>query len=68
MIMSSTLFLYRINALDGQTSNHRAYTTTGMRRIVDEALKGSEGPVRRLRYPVGPLWIQQIVDISWETQ
>ncbi len=61
-------FLCRINALDGQTSIHRAYTAAEMRGIVDEVLKRSERPVRRLRHTVGPLWIRQIVDISWETQ
>ena len=61
-------FLCRINALDGQTSIRRAYTAAEMRRTVDEALERTERPVRRVRHTVGPLWIRQIVDISWETQ
>lgn len=63
-----TPFLGRINALDGQTSIRRAYTAAEMRRIVDEALERSEKPVLLVRHTVGPLWIRQIVDISWETQ
>lgn len=63
-----TPFLGRINALDGQTSIRRAYTAAEMRRIVDEALERSEKPVLRVRHTVGPLWIRQIVDISWETR
>ena len=63
-----TPFLGRINALDGQTSIRRAYTAAEMRRTVDEALERMERPVRRVRHTVGPLWIRQVVDISWETQ
>jgi SAM-dependent methyltransferase len=63
-----TPFLGRINALDGQTSIRRAYTAAEMRRVVDGALERSERPVRQVRHTVGPLWIRQIVDISWETQ
>jgi 2-polyprenyl-3-methyl-5-hydroxy-6-metoxy-1,4-benzoquinol methylase len=63
-----TPLLGRINALDGQTSIRRAYTAAEMRRIVDKALERSEKPVLRVRHTIGPLWIRQIVDISWETQ
>jgi len=63
--------LGRVNALDGQTSIRRAYTAAEMRRIVDGALAGdceaSGLPmVSRLRHTVSPLWIRQVVDISWE--
>lgn len=63
-----TPFLGRINALDGETSIRRAYTAEEMRRIVDRAVERSERPVRRVRHTVGPLWIRQIVDISWEAR
>jgi SAM-dependent methyltransferase len=57
--------LCRINAQDGQTSIRRAYTASEMRRIVDRALDGAPRPVQRIRHTVGPLWIRQVVDISW---
>jgi 2-polyprenyl-3-methyl-5-hydroxy-6-metoxy-1,4-benzoquinol methylase len=58
--------LGRINAADGKTSIRRAYTAREMRRIVDGALAGIDRPVRRVRHTVSPLWIRQVVDISWE--
>jgi SAM-dependent methyltransferase len=57
--------LDRVNALDGQTSIRRAYTVAEMRGIVDGALAGLKRPVLRMRHTVSPLWIRQVVDISW---
>jgi SAM-dependent methyltransferase len=63
-------FLCRINGLDGQTSIRRAYTVREMRKIVDYALAGvateSGRPVLRIEHSVAPLWIRQVVHISWE--
>jgi hypothetical protein len=59
-------FLCRVNALDGATSIRRAYTTAEMRKIVDRGLNEAGKPVRRKRHTVGPLWIRQVVDISWD--
>jgi 2-polyprenyl-3-methyl-5-hydroxy-6-metoxy-1,4-benzoquinol methylase len=57
--------LSRVNALDGATSIRRAYTAVEMRRVVEAALAGLTRPVTHMRHTVSPLWIRQIVDISW---
>jgi SAM-dependent methyltransferase len=59
--------LGRINALDGATSIRRAYTAREMRGIVAGALRGGDKSVTSVRHTVGPLWIRQVVDISWQT-
>jgi hypothetical protein len=58
--------LGRINALDGATSIRRAYTANEMQGIVKGALAGADKPASSVRHSVGPLWIRQVVDISWE--
>jgi 2-polyprenyl-3-methyl-5-hydroxy-6-metoxy-1,4-benzoquinol methylase len=58
-------FLGRINALDGETSVRRAYTEQEMRGIVAGALQAGDRPVQSLRHSVAPLWMRQVVDISW---
>ena len=60
-----TPFLCRINAQDGQTSIRRAFTALELGKIVEHALAGVDRPVRRLLHTVSPLWIRQVVDISW---
>jgi len=59
-------FLGRINALDGATSIRRAYTVSEMRGIVAGALRTGDKPVKSVRHTVAPLWMRQIVDISWQ--
>jgi SAM-dependent methyltransferase len=58
--------LGRVNALDGQTSIRRAYTSAEMDRIVKSTLASGSRPVSSLRHTVSPLWIRQVVDILWE--
>jgi SAM-dependent methyltransferase len=58
-------WLGRVNALDGQTSIRRSFTSGEMRAIVDLALAGIERPVVKLSHTIAPFWIRQIVDISW---
>jgi len=55
-------FLGSLNAKDGATSIRRSYTPEEMRCVVDTALDGSGGEVR---HTVAPLYIRQVVDISW---
>lgn len=55
-------FLSHINAADGITSIHRAYTTRELREIAEAAVAGTGA---RLRHTVAPLYIRQIVDITW---
>jgi SAM-dependent methyltransferase len=55
-------FLHPINAADGITSIKRAYTSWELRKIVDQAVKGSNP---RIEHKVAPFYIRQIVDISW---
>jgi SAM-dependent methyltransferase len=59
-------FLDRVNALDGATSVRRAFTAGEMREIVAGALRSGDRPVKSVSYTVAPLWIRQVVDISWE--
>jgi SAM-dependent methyltransferase len=58
--------LSRINALDGQTSIRRAFTFAEMRGIVNGALLSGSRPVKSVRHTLSPLWIRQVVDISWQ--
>jgi 2-polyprenyl-3-methyl-5-hydroxy-6-metoxy-1,4-benzoquinol methylase len=51
-----------LNAHDGVLSLRRSYTPLELRSIVDKALEGSTGKVQ---HRVSPLYIRQIVDISW---
>lgn len=55
-------FLSRLNVVDGVTSVRRSYTPAEMRRVVGAALQGTGGKVR---HTVAPLYVRQIVDISW---
>lgn len=57
--------LSRVSALDGATSIRRAYTAEEMRIILHRTLRGVDRPVRHLRHTVGPLWVRQVVDVSW---
>jgi SAM-dependent methyltransferase len=55
-------FQCRINVADGITSIRRSYTPRELRRIVDHAVQGTGA---RVRHTVAPLYIRQIIDISW---
>lgn len=55
-------FLNPVNAADGFQSIRRSYTPAELRRIVSRALAGSEA---RFHHSVAPLFVRQIVDISY---
>ena len=55
-------FLHPINAADGITSIKRSYTPRELRRMVDEAVKGTNASVV---HTVAPFYIRQVVEISW---
>jgi SAM-dependent methyltransferase len=55
-------FLPRINVVDGSISIRRSYTPGELREIVNAAVDGSGA---RVRHTVAPLYIRQVVDISW---
>jgi SAM-dependent methyltransferase len=55
-------FLHPINAADGITSIRRSYTPRELRRMVDEAVKGTNASVVQT---VAPFYIRQLVEISW---
>jgi len=55
-------FVHWINAADGVSSIRRAYTPAELESLVRLALQGSAGTYR---HSVGPLYIRQIVDISY---
>ena len=55
-------FLHRMSAFDGSTSVRRSYTPAEMRHVVGTALRGTGAKVR---HTVAPLYIRQVVDISW---
>jgi 2-polyprenyl-3-methyl-5-hydroxy-6-metoxy-1,4-benzoquinol methylase len=57
-------FLHRINAADGATSIKRAYTPRELRKIVDEAVKGTNA---RVNHTVAPFYTRQVIDIEWGT-
>jgi hypothetical protein len=51
-----------IDAEDGQRSIRRSYTREELREIAATALSGKLGS---FRFSVAPLWIRQIVDITY---
>jgi SAM-dependent methyltransferase len=55
-------FVHWINAADGVSSIRRSYTPAELESLVRLALQGSTGTYR---HSVGPLYIRQIVDISY---
>jgi 2-polyprenyl-3-methyl-5-hydroxy-6-metoxy-1,4-benzoquinol methylase len=55
-------FLHPINASDGITSIKRSYTPRELRRMVDEAVKGTNANVV---HTVAPFNIRQVIEISW---
>jgi 2-polyprenyl-3-methyl-5-hydroxy-6-metoxy-1,4-benzoquinol methylase len=55
-------FLHRINAADGITSIRRSYTVSELRKIAEEAVKGTNA---RIVHTVAPFYIRQVVEISW---
>ena len=54
--------LHPINAADGITSIKRSYTAQELRKIVEEAVKGTNA---RIVHTVAPFYIRQVVEISW---
>jgi SAM-dependent methyltransferase len=55
-------FLHPINASDGMTSIKRSYTPAELRRMVDEAVGGTNASVA---HTVAPFYIRQVIEISW---
>ncbi len=55
-------FLHPINAGDGITSIKRSYTARELRKIVEEAVKGTNA---RIVHTVAPFYIRQVVEIFW---
>jgi hypothetical protein len=55
-------FVSPIVGADGQTSIRRSFTRTEVERIVNEALAASNAV---FQYSVAPLYIRQVVDISY---
>ena len=55
-------FLCQLNVADGITSIRRAYTPSELRALVDTAVAGTGG---RVSHTVAPLYIRQVIDISW---
>jgi SAM-dependent methyltransferase len=55
-------FLHPINASDGMTSIRRSYTPAELRRMVDEAVRGTDATVV---HTVTPFYIRQVIEISW---
>jgi SAM-dependent methyltransferase len=58
-------FVCPIVVADGQTSIRRSYTRTEVRRIVTQALAGSTAV---FRHSVAPLYVRQIIDISYSPE
>lgn len=58
-------FLHRINAADGVTSIKRAYTPRELRRMADEAIKGTDA---RIGHSVAPFYTRQIIDIEFRAK
>ncbi len=54
--------LHPINASDGMTSIKRSYTPAELRRMVDEAVRGTDATVV---HTVAPFYIRQVIEISW---
>jgi SAM-dependent methyltransferase len=55
-------FVCRIAVLDGQKSIRRSYTPAELRRIAASALAGSSSS---FRHSVAPLYIRQVIDVSY---
>jgi SAM-dependent methyltransferase len=55
-------FVSAITAADGQTSIRRAYTASELSAVVATALDGTKAS---FRHAVAPLWLRQVVDISY---
>ena len=55
-------WLHPVNSHDGRQSIRRAYTPAELAAIVAEALKGGRGV---FRHTVAPLYMRQIVDITY---
>lgn len=55
-------FLGRINVADGITSIRRSYTPGELSKVVSTAVAGTRA---RVRHTVAPLFIRQMIDISW---
>lgn len=58
-------FLPPINVADGVTSVRRSYTPRELRKIVDTAVQGTGA---RVRHTVAPLYIRQVIEISWQNE
>ena len=58
-------FVCPIVFADGQTSIRRSYTRTEVKRIVSQALAGSNAV---FRHSVAPLYVRQIIDISYSPE
>jgi SAM-dependent methyltransferase len=56
-------WLHSVNAHDGRRSIHRAYTPAELGAMVTQALEGSRAT---FRHTVAPLYMRQIVDITYE--
>jgi SAM-dependent methyltransferase len=56
-------FLHPINAADGITSIKRSYTARELRKIVEEAVMGTNA---HIEHTVAPFYIRQVVEISWQ--
>ena len=54
--------IHPVNASDGRQSICRSYTPPEMGALVTRALEGTRG---RFRHSVAPLYMRQIVDISY---
>ena len=55
--------IHPVNAADGRRSIRRSYTPREMRAVVAQALEGTRA---RFRHSVAPLYMRQMVDISYE--
>ena len=58
-------FASQIVVEDGETSFHRSYTAEELYQITASALAGSTGT---FRHSVGPLYLRQVIDISYRRQ
>ena len=56
------LCLPRLNVLDGRQSIRRAYTPDEFRRLIAQAMAGTDGS---FRHTVAPFWIRQMADIRY---
>jgi SAM-dependent methyltransferase len=56
-------WIHPVNAADGRRSIRRSHTPREMRAVVAQALEGTRA---RFRHSVAPLYMRQMVDISYE--